>query len=689
MKTKIFLLTIFNLINFSFAQTNTGWFWQYPKPQGSTLRDIYVFNKDTTIAVGDLGTVIKTTDGGAKWSVQHHAGGTSNTLFNIHFIDPMNGWAAGGILLKTTDGGESWTQVILDSNYSNAVYFVDKDTGFAVGTDGYISRTIDGGKTWNTKKMDDYIGIGWLDIFDLWAITFTDKQTGWIIGAGYYGNQIYKTTDCGRSWYWNEHIIMPKVLSGLIDICFLDKNNGFIVGDMGVFLKTNDGGDTWQYHNLSDQYNKENYQFFNSIIFTDSSVGWIVGGNGTIDSHYGGVILSTIDGGKNWIEIDSTQNYGQLYKIRFSNNNQGWIIGQSGIIYRTTNTGKNWISQREDNYNFNSIYFVDENTGWAVGDSGIILHTTNGDDWDKQYKNDSLIFNSLQAIDNNVIIVGNFNDMLPLVLRKAVILMTNDEGLTWELQTIDSISRLNSVYFTSSNIGWVAGNTDIYKTLDGGKTWVLKYRNNGSFFFKIQFVNEQTGWIIDRSNNQILKTTNSGESWNAYQIDTNLIRISFHFVNANMGWAVGDSYGGNNIFKTTDGGKSWSPCGGTFLGYSCTIYFVNETTGWITGYTNSNQKSIIKTTDGGGTWHGQDIPSNNLTDIFFLNENMGWVIGDGIFKTTNGGGIVSVKDEKENRIDIPKEIELFQNYPNPFNPSTMINYQLTINNEQLRYVKNI
>ena len=71
--------------------------------------------------------------------------------------------------------------------------------------------------------MDDYIGIGWLDIFDLWAITFTDKQTGWIIGAGYYGNQIYKTTDCGRSWYWNEHIIMPKVLSGLIDICFLIK----------------------------------------------------------------------------------------------------------------------------------------------------------------------------------------------------------------------------------------------------------------------------------------------------------------------------------------------------------------------------------------------------------------------------------------------------------------------------------
>jgi photosystem II stability/assembly factor-like uncharacterized protein len=54
---------------------NDGWFWQYPKPQGNDLRDIYIFDSLKAIAVGALGTVIKTYDGGITWDVQHHAGG--------------------------------------------------------------------------------------------------------------------------------------------------------------------------------------------------------------------------------------------------------------------------------------------------------------------------------------------------------------------------------------------------------------------------------------------------------------------------------------------------------------------------------------------------------------------------------------------------------------------------------------
>ncbi len=55
-------ICFFIFVKITLAQD--GWFWQYPKPQGNTLHDIFIFDQNTAIAVGDLGTVIKTTDGG-------------------------------------------------------------------------------------------------------------------------------------------------------------------------------------------------------------------------------------------------------------------------------------------------------------------------------------------------------------------------------------------------------------------------------------------------------------------------------------------------------------------------------------------------------------------------------------------------------------------------------------------------
>jgi photosystem II stability/assembly factor-like uncharacterized protein len=44
------------------------WFWQNPKPTGNTLRSVCFIDSTTGYAVGDLGTLLKTTDGGLNWS---------------------------------------------------------------------------------------------------------------------------------------------------------------------------------------------------------------------------------------------------------------------------------------------------------------------------------------------------------------------------------------------------------------------------------------------------------------------------------------------------------------------------------------------------------------------------------------------------------------------------------------------
>ncbi len=683
MKSSCLLLFVIIFLSFARASSQEGWFWQYPKPQGNNLNDIYIFNNESAIAVGDLGTVIKTTDGGIHWDVQHHAGGTPNDLYSVHFIDSLNGWAAGGIkdsqkniLLKTDDGGKNWTEVKTDASLCyNAVYFVDADTGFVIGEDGILLRTSNGGQSWDTRKIDDYIGEGWLDVFDLTAITFTDKQTGWIIGLGFYGNQIYKTTDCGRTWQWNGNIIQPMVFPGLNDICFTDKNNGFITGAHGTFLKTTDGGNTWQYQNLSTKYQKEEYQYFYSIFFTDSLTGWIVGGD------YYAFILKTTDGGENWTEEANNNNemMHHFYKTRYSNkssDNTGWIVGQFGMIYRTTDAGGNWVPQRDKNYHFNSIYFVDEYNGWAVGDSGIILHTTNGrDNWDIQNSVESTLLSSVYAIDTqNIFAVGSIIKGLSIYDRTGLIFRTINGGQTWQKQIYDSLYGFNSITFVNDSIGWISGTGSLLKTDDKGITWKIVVLDSVQPDGRVQFINDNVGWI-----GGTLKTMDGGKNWEPQVIPITSIN-SFDFINSEMGWVVASSNGNNNILKTTDGGNSWVPCSTTPSGYNFSIQFVTENIGWISGFDFLNRTSLIlKSTDGGYTWNEQQSPCKNeggLSNIFFINESTGWSIGNGIIKTIDGGGVVSIKNDNNISNNLPDKIKLFQNYPNPFNPSTIIKYYL-------------
>ncbi|MCK4548296.1 MAG: hypothetical protein KAW17_12745, partial [Candidatus Eisenbacteria sp.] len=41
------------------------WFWQNPLPQGNSLSDVCFTDANTGTAVGAIGTILRTTDGGA------------------------------------------------------------------------------------------------------------------------------------------------------------------------------------------------------------------------------------------------------------------------------------------------------------------------------------------------------------------------------------------------------------------------------------------------------------------------------------------------------------------------------------------------------------------------------------------------------------------------------------------------
>jgi photosystem II stability/assembly factor-like uncharacterized protein len=103
--------------------------------------------------VGEAGTVIATTDGGAKWQKQES--GTRRWLYGVAFVNEREGWAVGeeGLILRTADGGENWV-VQISGATSNllSIHAVNARKAWAVGVNGLILSTADGGATWRQEK---------------------------------------------------------------------------------------------------------------------------------------------------------------------------------------------------------------------------------------------------------------------------------------------------------------------------------------------------------------------------------------------------------------------------------------------------------------------------------------------------------------------------------------------------------
>src|SRR6266540_1101172 len=127
----------------------------------------------------------------------------------------------------------------------HAVQFIDKDEGWAVGDDGAIWHSIDGGKAWERQKSGTRASLRY--------VHFQTPYTGWAVGrlespaAGPSIGVMLKTSDGGLAW----EEIGTNVLPGLHFVRFINEKNGFVCGDgsdafpSGMF-STSDGGRMWK-----------------------------------------------------------------------------------------------------------------------------------------------------------------------------------------------------------------------------------------------------------------------------------------------------------------------------------------------------------------------------------------------------------------------------------------------------------
>jgi photosystem II stability/assembly factor-like uncharacterized protein len=241
------------------------------------------------------------------------------------------------------------------------VEYLSEETALAVGENGSMILTLDGGFTWDSIYGDT--------ARDMAAIEFADSNFGLIAGGDSVAHiqTIKRTVDGGNNWISVRDVSGPFLRS----IYCITTQLAIAVGDDGEVLKTVNGGNTW--NSVSVPVNRR----FQEVYFFDTNVGIIVGGDNLIRT-----ILRTTDGGNTWSVIMNEAG-GMLHDMHFINALTGYAVGDHGQFLTTTNGGVNWtfvsVPGMTSDDHFYTVNFHSEDYGILSGQWGRYFIYTNFD----------------------------------------------------------------------------------------------------------------------------------------------------------------------------------------------------------------------------------------------------------------------------------------------------------------------
>lgn len=294
---------------------------------------------------------------------------------------------------------------------------------------------------------------------------------------------------------------------------FVDKNEGWAVGDEGVVWHTIDGGRNWEFQPTGTRASLRGMHFLTPF------TGWIVGREELPTGSSAGVVLFTNDGGLKWHPM--TQNVlPGLNCVKFFNDKEGIVAGDGSEqfpsgVYITANGGKSWKSVPGPRCpSWLAADFADKDSGalagaWsrlatiqngglgtadidtlggrslqglqlygkrgvAVGQGGVVLTsaTSAGKTWG--YAELKLPREILSCLDLHGVAI--MSDHIWSVGRPgSVVLHSADKGQKWELQTTGQAMPLHGLSFIDEKQGWAVGELGtIMATNDGGKSWTVQ-----------------------------------------------------------------------------------------------------------------------------------------------------------------------------------------------------------------------
>jgi photosystem II stability/assembly factor-like uncharacterized protein len=583
---------------------SSGWSWGNPLPQGNTLRAM-AFSGTTGYAVGEFGTLLKTTDGGATW--QGLPAGTFSNLTELQVLDANTLVAGGGcVARRSTDGGQTFTRIGFtnvesdcpaDSNLA-ALSFLDPNLGYIFESAGQVFQTRDGGTRFAAKIAvpgTRTVGAGAIPT----DAQFLSESTGFVSTSD---GHIFQTTDSANSW-------KPVNDTGraVRAMTFVSATVGYAVGDSNLFLKTSDGGATW----VAKDIGAPGGQNLTAIRCADDKVC-------VVTTQGGAVIGVTTDGGTTWSW--PTPSTDPLFAASFASATRLVAAGQQGSTAYSDDAGKNFTPVGGRLVGAFTRVRAGQVAGsaFAPGPDGTLGRTVDGGlTWAR-----GNVATSQDVLD---VSFPTVNDGYALDVAGGVF-NTNDGGQTWATLNTGSTARARAVYAPSASVVMVIGPTGVRRSTDSGGSFAA-VKGDAVSRTVLEGVDRAGSAIVAWGPQNVIKSTDKGKTWSTVlkpgkyvkkgkrKVNTLGVR-NVDFTDAKNGFLLD---GSGRLWRTANGGKSWTELPGVGTSTARGMSFSSSKKGYLVISTFGDVRTptgfLLRTEDGGATWHPQFVVSNPIADF--------------------------------------------------------------------------
>lgn len=297
---------------------------------------------DELFVVGFPGIVLHSTDRGASFEALDL--GTDDAIFAIDIASDGVGAVVSrnGVVITTNDGGKSWVK--RETGTKEHLFSVAVAPGgkiWAVGHFGTIVHSADGGKSFKPQKYDITLPAvpdgttmtaeqeskfaaeaeneGAAEEARLNSVTFVDAQKGWITGE--FG-MVLHTDDGGATWKRQRSDVGKLMFA----IHAVNDKKVIAVGSEGTFIETDDGGLTWKQANLGVT------EHLLSV--------WPVGNKCIVVGRDGVVMIR--DNPQSVFKRIPNKVFGWIAAVFFRDGQEGFIAGGRGYFAKTTDGGATW-----------------------------------------------------------------------------------------------------------------------------------------------------------------------------------------------------------------------------------------------------------------------------------------------------------------------------------------------------------
>lgn len=255
---------------------NGGKTWQKEKNfTEDNIREVYFADAENGWLLCErniysLGTLapsylLKTADGGANWERIEFSGARRERISRIFFNKNGYGAAIGeaGAYFVLQNDKKTWKKMPAPIRYLllDGVFTADSQS-VLIGAGGTILFSEDAGLSWNKSVVPND------SASKLNSVFFINQKNGWAVGAE---GKIYQTLNGGKIWR-EQNSTTAKNLS---DVFFLNTAEGWTIGDEGVILHTTTAGNVWTMVDTKVKHRLE------KVLFVGKK-GWAVGFGGTI-----------------------------------------------------------------------------------------------------------------------------------------------------------------------------------------------------------------------------------------------------------------------------------------------------------------------------------------------------------------------------------------------------------------------